>query len=287
LAKRREVKYEPVNVRNLEQIQEDEARPRGSRLGTLILASVAGAALVVVGLMTTKRSGPPARSTEDPLAQLVSQSKADGKTPEKIDGRDVTFPGLLSDDEKPTTALAAVKDERGRLVKQESTAPELPPGAPSVPPPATDRLPIVPLPAGTLLSATPVTREPKDSLTLLASNASRVDESVEMAPAGSDSGYQIQVASFKDQPDADKFVDDLRKRGHRAFRQAAYVPGRGLWHRVRIGPFKTKYEADQYRHKFERTERVSPYVVDPHKVKEAEESRQQKLEVRIKRFGKP
>jgi DedD protein len=287
LAKRWEVKYEPVNVRNLEQIQEDETRPRGSRLGTLVLASVAGAALVVVGLVTTKRSGPPARSADDPLAQLVTQSKAEGKTPEKIDGRDVTFPGLLSDDEKPTTALAAVKDERGRLVKQEASLPELPPGAPSTPPPATDRLPIVPLPAGTLLSATPVTREPKDSLTLLASNASKIDETVEMAPAGSDSGYQIQVASFKDQPDADKFVDDLRKRGHRAFRQAAYVPGRGLWHRVRIGPFKTKYEADQYRQKFERTERVSPYVIDPHKVKDAEEIRQQKLEVRIKRYGKP
>ncbi len=34
----------------------------------------------------------------------------------------MTFPGILSDDEKPTTALAAVKDERGNLVKQ----PELP-----------------------------------------------------------------------------------------------------------------------------------------------------------------
>jgi DedD protein len=95
------------------------------------------------------------------------------------------------------------------------------------------------------------------------------------------------VASFKDQPDADKFVDDLRKRGHRAFRQAAYVPGRGLWHRVRIGPFKNKYEADQYRLKFEKAERVSPYVIDPHKTKEAEEARAQKLEIRIKRFGKP
>jgi DedD protein len=278
---------QPVNVRNLEQIQEDEVRPRSSRLGTLLLASVAGAALVVVGIVTAKRSGPPARSADDPLAQLVNQSKTEGRTPEKIDGRDVTFPGILSDDARPTTALAAVKDERGRLLKQEPAVLDLPPGAPNAPPPATDRLPVVPLPAGTLLSATPVTTEPKDSLTQLASNASKVGDAVEMAPPGSDSGYQIQVASFKDQPDADKFVDDLRKRGHRAFRQAAYVAGRGLWHRVRVGPFKTKYEADQYRLKFERAERVSPYVIDPHKLKEAEEIKAQKLEVRIKRYGKP
>jgi DedD protein len=145
----------------------------------------------------------------------------------------------------------------------------------------------VPLPAGTLLSATPVTTQPKDSLTQLASNASRVADSAEMAPAGSDSGFQIQVASFKDQPDADRFVEDLRRRGHRAFRQAAYVPSRGLWHRVRIGPFKNKYEADQYRLKFEKAERVSPYVIDPQKTKDAEEARAQKLEIRIKRYGQP
>jgi DedD protein len=286
LAKDRVPRMQPVNVRNLDQIQEDEARPKGSRFGALLLASVAGAALLVVGVVTTKRSGPPARSTDDPLAQLVNQAKADGKTPEKIDGRDVTFPSILSDDDEPTTALAAVKDERGRLLKQEPVL-EPVPGAPPAPPPAGDRLPVVPLPAGTLLNATPVTTQPKDSLTQLASNASKVGDSIVMAPAGSDSGFQIQVASFKDQVDADKFVEDLRRRGHRAFRQAAYVPNRGLWHRVRIGPFKNKYEADQYRLKFEKAERVSPYVIDPHKTKEAEEARQQKLELRIKRFGKP
>ena len=79
----------------------------------------------------------------------------------------------------------------------------------------------MPLPAGTLLNATPVTTSPKDSLTALASHAAEVPQSAELAPPGADGGYQIQVASFKDQPDADKFVEDLRKRGHRAFRQAA------------------------------------------------------------------
>lgn len=199
-----------VNVRNLEQIQEEDPKRRSSRLGTLLLASLGGAALVVVGVMSSKRSGPPATSKDDPLAALVAASKNDDLPPEKLDGRDVTFPGILSDKDTPTTALAAVKDERGRLVKQDELS--LPPGAPSTPPPATDRLPVVPLPAGTLLSSTPVTTEPKDSLTEMAAEASKV-EPTDIAPAGSDGGYQLQVASFKDAADADAFVQDLRKRG--------------------------------------------------------------------------
>ncbi len=178
-----------------------------------------------------------------------------------------------------------MKDERGNLVRQETF--QLPPGSPSLPPPAGDRLPVVPLPAGTLLSSTPVTTQPRDKLTELAANASKVDENVPMASPGSEGGYQIQVASFKKAEDADLFAADLRKRGHKAYRQAAYVPERGLWHRVRIGPFKTRYEANKYKEKFERTERVSPYVVDPDKVKLAEDIRASKLEARKRRYGKP
>jgi DedD protein len=186
---------------------------------------------------------------------------------ERLEGQDVRFPGVLSDQERPTTAFAAVKDERGRLVVQ------APPAASVTPPRATDRLPVVPLPVGTLLGATPVTTTPKDPLTAMAADASKVPDDAELAPAGSDGGFQLQVASFKDQNEADKLVDDLRRRGHRAFRQAAYVPGRGLWHRVRIGPFKNRFEANRYKGEFERNERMTPFLVDPDKVKQAEEVR--------------
>lgn len=272
-----------VNVRNLEQIQEDDPKRRPSRLPALLLASIGGAALVTVAIMSAKRAGPPATSKDDPLAALVAEAKSSSSSPpEKLDGTDVSFPKILSDEDRPTTALAAVKDERGRLVEQPSEL-ILPAGSPTSPPPPTDRLPVVPLPAGTLLGATPVTTQPKDSLAQLAASASKTDETLVVAPPGSDGGYQIQVASFQQMEDADVFVEDLRKRGHSAFRQPAYVPSRGLWHRVRIGPFKTKFAADQYAKKFERTERVSPFVVDPHKVKQAEEIRAAKIEARKKR----
>jgi DedD protein len=262
-----------VNVRNLEQIQEqDSARP--SRIGTLLLVSLAGAAVVSAFVMMSKKGGAPARSTQDPLAALVADAKTPGTPAEVLDGKDVSFPRLLSDGATPTTALAAVKDERGRLVKQaDALDPGANPALPSAPPPAHDRLPVVPLPVGTLLNASPVITTPRDSLTDLAANAAAAKTDAELAPEGMEGGFQLQVASFKEQADADRAVEDLRKRGHRAFRQAAHVPDRGLWHRVRIGPFKTKLEALKYKERFERTERIAPFLIDPDKVKQAEEQR--------------
>jgi cell division septation protein DedD len=270
-----------VNVRNLDDIQEEERSSRGTRLLSLLLASLAGAAIVTAGVVVSRKGGAPTKDGRDPLADLVAQAKGTGPSSDKLETRDVSFPGILSDQDKPTTALAAVKDERGRLVPQLGAGPEQMP-----PPPASDRLPVVPLPVGDLLSATPVTTAPKDGLTALAADASKLPGSAELAPAGMDGGFQLQVASFKDQADADRLVEDLRRRGHRAYRQAAQVPERGIWHRVRIGPFKTKFEAVKYKGDFERVERVSPFVVDPDKVKQAEDLRAMRLAAREKKDKK-
>ncbi|HVR19827.1 MAG TPA: SPOR domain-containing protein [Polyangiaceae bacterium] len=272
---------ESVNVRNLDDIQEEERASRGTRLLSLLFASLAGAAIVTAGVVVSRKGDAQAKDTRDPLAELVAQAKGAAPSSDKLETRDVSFPGILSDHEKPTTALAAVKDERGRLLPQSTTEAE-----PSAPPPASDRLPVVPLPVGDLLSATPVTTAPKDGLTALAADASKLPGSTALAPAGMDGGFQLQVASFKDQPDADRLVDDLRRRGHRAYRLAAQVPERGIWHRVRIGPFKTKFEAVKYKGEFERVERVSPFVVDPDKVKQAEEIRSMRLAAREKKDKK-
>jgi DedD protein len=274
---------DPVNVRHLDQIQEDDPRRRPSRLPALLLASIGGAALVTAFVATSKRTDAPAVSKQDPLAALVAEARSSSATPaERLDGREVSFPKILSDEARPTTALAAVKDERGRLVEQ----PELAAGAATVPPPPTDKLPVVPLPVGTLLGSTSVTTDPKDELSALAAGAAKTGDDSALAPPGSDGGYQIQVASFQRAEDADAFVQDLRKRGHSAFRQPAYVPERGLWHRVRIGPFKSKFAAEQYAKKFEKTERVAPFVVDPHKVKQQEEIRAAKLAARKRKIGR-
>src|SRR5678816_3687633 len=93
---------ESVNVRNLDQIQEQDAERRTNRLLTFVLASVGGAALVVAGVMMSGRASDDAPSGKaDALGALVQQAKAEQPDVGKaaaLDGRDVTFPGLLSDD---------------------------------------------------------------------------------------------------------------------------------------------------------------------------------------------
>lgn len=271
----------PVNLRNLEQIQESDAG-RSSKLAALLLASTGIAALAVVGFTMGRRAATPDTHEPDPLARLVAEARESSaasraKGPADLDGRDVTFPALLSDTETPTTAVAAVKDARGRLIEQ--------PPAEAAPPPPTDKLPVVPLPAGTLLNATPVTTSPKDDLTRLAVDTSDASEAP-LAEPGMEGGFLVQVASFPRQEDADRFVEELRRRGHQAFRQAANVPGRGLWHRVRIGSFKTKYAATLYQRKLEKTERISAIVIDPDKVEQQQKIRAAKLAARIEKYGR-
>lgn len=271
----------PVSVRNLEYIQED-TRARGPRFGTLLLASLGGGALVLTAMMTMERQQPSAVGDEDALGQLVLQAQKHKEVaPERVRQDDVSFPGLLSDEPKPSTVLAAVKDERGRLVEQ---TPEPPAGSA---PQGADALPSVPLPAGNLLESTKVTQEPQDALTQLAAEKASVGDGAPLAEAGAEGGFQIQVASFQKQGEAEEFVRELRQRGHHAYRQAAYVANRGLWHRVRIGPFKTSQEAAKYKSGFEKKEQMSTFLVDPEKVKRQQDARDAKLAVRIKKYGKP
>ena len=270
---------QPVNVRNLDDIQEEDRSARPSRFAALLLASLAGAAIVTAAVVMSKRGGAGQRATQDPLAELVQAQKNAAPSADKLDTREVSFPGILSDGEKPTTALAAVRDEHGRLVAAATDSA----ATAASPPPAAERLPVVPLPVGDMLGATPVTMAPKDGLTALAADKSKLPEGGELSPPGMDGGFQLQVASFKEQADADRLVEDLRRRGHRAYRLAANVPERGIWHRVRIGPFKTKFEANKYKAELEKTERISPFVVDPEKVKQAAEIRAARLAAREKK----
>jgi cell division septation protein DedD len=269
---------EPVSLRNLDQIQENEPRRSASRVAALLLGSIGVGALVAVAVMGVH--GPRVTRADDgALDDLLKKSRSQSAAPaERLEGREVTFPAILSDDSEPTTALAAVKDERGRL--SEGADQRLPDMAP---PPAGDRLTVAPLPAGSLLNSTSVTLVPKDPLTALAGKSSSEGEPEQEAPPGTDGKFQIQVASFKGLEEAEHFVQQLRQRGHRAHRVAAMVPNRGLWHRVRIGPFENKYEAEQYRQKFEKKERMAAFVVDLEKVRRAERIRADKLAAREQR----
>ena len=150
-----------VNVRNLDEIQEDDRERRSPKLGILLLTSMGVGALAVVGFISREGDGAPAESEDQALAELVEshRDRAAERAPDTLGADEATFAALLSDEPNPTTAAVAVKDERGRIVKQGELDP-LSDQASVLPPPAEDRLPVVPLPAGTMLNATAVTTEP-------------------------------------------------------------------------------------------------------------------------------
>ncbi len=273
------------SVRNLEQIQEHEhdgegGTPRGV---TLLLVALGGACIVFAGLALKGGRAAQGPQKPDPLGELVTQqTKSPAASPKATDlsAKEVTFPGILSDESAPTTALAAVKGNSRPASSSEAIAlnvrpagspPTQPaslasPTPPTTPPPASDRLPVVPLPAQNVLEATPVVTRPRDSLTRAANDAAQIASPAQpSAPPGREGGYQLQVSSFRSQAEADQFAGQLRARGHKAYVVEAHVAGRGTWYRVRIGPFSTQQTAASYRASFEEREHVVPFIVNPHK----------------------
>jgi cell division septation protein DedD len=257
-------------LRNLEQIQEAEGRSRGPRAGTLLLASLGAACVIFAVLSQSRRKAPAVGKAPDPLGELVAQAKG-GKPTDHLDlaGKDVTFPSMLSDEARTTTALAAMRAvPAGASSAAAGEALPAVPGAGEAvknPPPPTDRLPVVPLPAKNIVASSPVVSRPRDTLTQMAKEAS----SMTTAPVeeGHGGGYQLQTSSFRSETEAASFATALRQRGHRAYIEPAQLLGRGVWYRVRVGPFKTQKEAASYRSDFEKKEHLVPFIVEPPKEK--------------------
>jgi DedD protein len=258
------------SVRNLEQIQEQDADSHGKRATSATIIVLGGACVLFAALALGGRRSAPAAAPADPLGDLLAQHGRAGPGSSakvaELSPSDVTFPGLLSDDKNPTTALAAV-----RSIPNMTASPGLSDGIPvaapmsaAAPPPPNDRLSVVPLPAQNVLEATPVITRPRDGLTKAASDSAQINSAgAPSSVAGHDGGYQLQVSSFRTQQEANDFADQLRARGHKAYVQEAHVTGRGTWFRVRVGPFASQHAAAAYRSGFETKEHVVPFIVPP------------------------
>lgn len=244
--------------------------PRGV---TLAFVALGGACVVFAALALGGRHTA-APTHVDPLGDLVAQrgkpggaAASPGAVPKPTDlaPRDVTFPGILSDGEHPTTALAALRGASGSSgVTATAATASVPLVAVGSPPPPTDRLPVMPVPAQQVLEASPVVTRPRDALTRAASESAQITSpGAPSAAAGHEGGYQLQVSSFRTKEESDAFADQLRARGHKAYVVEAHVQGRGTWYRVRVGPFATQHLAAAYRSTFEEKEHVVPFIVQP------------------------
>jgi DedD protein len=233
-----------------------EDEPHGGRTTAIVVIASVAALAVGIWLGRSPRATALEDARPDALAQLAAKTRSDAapKKPQPERTGAVAFPGKLSDSARPTTALAAVQ------IAPPKPAPVPVDDTTVAPPPATDRLAVVPLPARDLLDPSPAVARPSDALERQAGAGARGATS---ATPGSAEGYQLQVSSFTVADEAHAFAERLRERGHRAFVVSFTHAERGTFYRVRVGPFPTAKLATEYRARFEAQEHMAPYLVLP------------------------
>src|SRR5258708_35436390 len=103
---------DPSNIRNLEQLQEDDGdrpAPRGVTVALLVLG---GGCVVFAGLALAGRSSQAPGVKADPLGDLLQRrphaAAMASASPTSSSTQDVTSPARLRDQGKPPTALVAV-----------------------------------------------------------------------------------------------------------------------------------------------------------------------------------
>ena len=254
-------------MRDLEQIEErDPGEGQGRSAAVFLLATLVTGGLVY-GVAQLLGGGEAEAAAHDPLAALAEGSElaaaareadAEEAAPLAVERTELAFPETLGgDDERPEVeaSFAAAAAEHERL--QNGTVfvgAGLAVGRPSASSMA--------LPASAL--ATPEAHDLARSASRDAMVAAALPAPEDRRPRGTvgmDGRYTLQVASYRSADEADEFADALRQRGHDAFTLRADVEGRGIFHRVRIGPFDNGHAAEAYRAEFERSERMDTFVV--------------------------
>jgi cell division septation protein DedD len=253
-------------MRDMDQLRERGDESTGRKLGLFVMAAVLSViAVFSFGLMMGRDDATP-RPTRDPLAELVGtpaagQSKA--KEPEAVGVESLSFPATLvqKDDPAVEATVQAAEAEHAALIGV-----GVPEGAAL--PVAAAPVPVLPLPTNRGLSAPASTlaTEDVDRLSRVARHDPLVAQALppdaaEVASPGYEGAYTLQVVSYEDKQQAERFAKALRTRGHKAFVVQADVPGRGRFNRVRIGPFETRKDAVAYQRSFEGDEKMHTILV--------------------------
>ncbi len=73
------------------------------------------------------------------------------------------------------------------------------------------------------------------------------EQEIKQAPQGKKDQYFLQAGSFQNEVDANNLKAKLALIGVEALIQSASVPDKGVWHRVRVGPFSDIEEMNKAR----------------------------------------
>lgn len=73
--------------------------------------------------------------------------------------------------------------------------------------------------------------------------------------------YTVQIASYPEKEMADDEVRKLKRQGYAAFVASSEIPGKGMWHRVRLGSFSNKAAAEKLQRDLRAKESISSIIV--------------------------
>jgi DedD protein len=286
-------------MRDLDQLEEQDPEERGRRTATLVMAGVVTVAVVsAVFAMIVQATSTHSAPEADPLDQLdrvvaknsagkadtrVQPATAEVPVEPKVDATKLSFEHALTENEERPEVLAALE----AAAREEETL-----GTADLSKTGERRLPVVenvpPLPAAALEASDDVDDEPQlvreehiqnampagvaaSSASNKLAKVARHDRLVAaslpkltglpLARMGSDGEFTLQVISYDTQSAAQQFSTELRAKGYEAFVAVGDVDGRGRVYRVRLGPYKTKQQADAARQLFETQERMNTIVV--------------------------
>jgi DedD protein len=239
-------------MRDLDQLRERDDDTRGRKLGLLTLACVVSvSALFAAGSLLGSGDSAEAASI-DPLTELALASPNAAAVPAApaVRPEALSFPSTLSGAEAPDDALVeatirAAEAEHAALSAKREPAKS-----------------VSELPASRLATGDHARLSQLAKHYPLVASALPKPVSVELAPSGSDGAFTLQVVSYETRDQAEGFANALRSRSHKAFVAQAEVPGRGRFFRVRVGPFTTRREAEEYRARFEQDEHMHTIVVN-------------------------
>jgi DedD protein len=287
-------------VRDLEQLQEQDSdrRKRGSlamaALAILALAFAIGLAVGKAALPATPERDPldqldrvadaarrEAAAAPPPLAAKSGTAEAEkvpagkpGSAQRAVEATQLTFERSLTEVEERPEVLAALeaagREEERIAIHTAAPAARAPEDrgdydvggldADEEPAPLGGSKPQA-VPAGVAAYGASQKLQKSRSHDRLIAAALPGGSSGRAAARGSDGEFTLQVISYDSQATAEAFASALRARGHEAFVTIGDVEGRGRYYRVRVGPFKTKEQAEEYRRTFEQRERMNTIVV--------------------------
>jgi DedD protein len=185
--------------------------------------------------------------------------------PDELTRKNPSEPALAS--EPAPAKVAVVKPAPEKPAAQEETeteaaAPEAPSQVAAAPVAAPANVAKVEPARGKVAPAPVTARTAAPDGGLKGAIARAQTQQVAARPAGVTPGgaFTLQLSAYQARAEADRFAAKLRDRGYAPYIVAAQVPGKGTWHRVRMGSFATKEAAARYLADFKRETQLQAFV---------------------------